>query len=347
MENSIKIKRKLEERKKKIFICGLGLLLVIAVMISLSLGSFSISESQVVKIFFSKIITVEHTWTDQTQNILLSIRFPRILGAVIVGSALAISGTTYQGIFKNPLISPDLLGVSAGACVGASLGILLHFSVFFIQIMALLIGLCSVALTCIIPKLFHNHSNLMLVLSGVVVSGIMNSIQGFTKYIADTDEELPSIVYWTMGSLASVRMREVCMIVIPFILASSVLIILRWRINLLMLGENEVQTLGVNVKLIKIISILCSTVLTACAVCISGTIGWVGLVIPHVGRILVGQDNRHLLPLSLLLGSLFLTIIDTLARNITVSEVPLSIFTGIIGGPLFIIILAKQGMKKN
>jgi iron complex transport system permease protein len=332
---------------KKLLITALFAILCFLFVTALAFGRYQIRFTEVLGILTARFFSIQPTWSDQTANILMTIRLPRICGAILAGMSLALSGAAYQSVFKNPLVSPDLLGVSAGACVGASLGILLHLGSFTIQMMALLCGLLSVAITCAVPRVLHNRSNLMLVLSGIIVSGIMSAVQGFIKYTADAEEELPSIVYWAMGSLASVRAHDIIIIIPPVIIAMAVLLILRWKINLLTLDEQEAQSLGVNVSRIRGITIVCSTMLTACAVCISGTIGWIGLVVPHVGRLLAGHDNRFLMPVSALCGGIFLLIMDTMARNMTKSEIPLSILTGMFGGPLFVIILARQGLKQN
>jgi iron complex transport system permease protein len=330
------------DKKIRKSIVILVILLLLTFLISLSIGRFNVPISQTVKILVNQLISLTPTWTDQMENIVINVRLPRILGAILIGSALSISGVSYQGLFRNPLVSPDLLGVSAGACVGAAIAILLGMGSWGIEISALVFGFITVLMTVTIPRFFRNKSTLMLVLAGVLMSGFMNSIMGVLKYIADPDNELATIVYWTMGSLASVRWRDLAVcgpIILIFIV---VLLLLRWRINILAVGEHDAYSLGMNVKRMRGIVIVCSTVLTATAVCISGTIGWVGLIVPHMGRILVGQDNRYLMPTSALFGGCFMLVIDTLARNITGSEIPLSILTGMIGVPLFIWLISIQ-----
>ena len=331
--------------RKRLLLLALAVILGFSVVCALAVGRYQISFRDVLGILFSRFSDAEPGWDRQSESVLMTIRLPRVLGALIAGCALALSGAAYQSVFKNPLVSPDLLGVSSGACVGASVAILWHMGSFEIQLMALLCGLAAVGLTCLVPRLLKNRSNLTLVLAGVIISGIMNALQGFVKYTADPDEELPSIVYWTMGSLASVRISDILMIIVPVAACTAVMLLLRWKLNLLTLGEQEAASLGVRVRLLTGVSILCSTVLTACAVCISGTIGWIGLVVPHIARLLMGQDNRYILPASALIGSVFLIWMDTLARNLVSSEIPLSILTGLCGGPLFLLILTKRGLK--
>jgi len=270
-------------------------------------------------------LNLEVTWTEQMASVILDIRLPRLAGAFLVGGALSLSGATYQGLFKNPLVSPDLLGVSSGACVGASLAILLNRTSLEIQLAALVMGLLAVFFTITIPKFFRNPSNLMLVLAGIIVSGFMSAILGIIKYVADLESQLASIVFWTMGSLASVKGQDILLVGPVMLVVALILILIRWRINLLSLGDSEAKSLGVNVPRSRGLAIVCATILTACAVCLCGTIGWVGLIMPHLGRLLVGEDNRYLMPASALLGALFMIIVDTIARNLTGSEIPLSI----------------------
>jgi iron complex transport system permease protein len=275
-------------------------------------------------------------------NVVLVIRLPRVIAAALIGSALALSGGAYQGVFKNPLVSPDLLGVSAGAGVGASIAILIHLPGWAVQTFAFIAGIIAALGATSLPRLMRNRTILMLVLSGIIVSGFMSAIQGILKYIADSDSELPSIVYWLMGSLTAIKwdsIRSTAPLMLP---AAAILLLIRWRINLLSLNDIEARALGVNVGRMRGFVIICSTVLTASAVCLSGTIGWVGLIIPHLSRLLVGEDNRRILPSCVLLGASFMVVVDTLARNLTSGEIPLSILTGLIGAPLFVFILIRK-----
>lgn len=330
-----------ESRYRRVF-WALILILAVLFFLSLSVGRYYVPLGETVKIMFSLILPIQQTWTDMMENVIYNIRLPRLAAAILVGAGLAASGAAYQGIFRNPLVSPDLLGVSAGACVGAACAIFLRLNNFGIQLAALGLGLVTVLLTVSIPRIFRNDSTLMLVLSGVIVGGFMSSILGLLKYVADPEEELASIVYWTLGSFSAVR-RDTILLVAPAMLAAClVLLLLRWRINLLSLGDNEAKALGMNLKQIRGICIVCATLLTACAVCISGTIGWVGLIIPHLGRLLTGQDHRYLLPVSVVLGACFMIAVDIVARNLTGSEIPLSILTGLTGAPLFVWLVVKQ-----
>ncbi len=329
--------------KRRTLFCLAGGI-VIVFMVCLGLGRYSVPPTQTAKILLYHILPVSmnQTWDEQMSNVILNIRLPRLVGALLVGGALSISGATYQGLFKNPLVSPDLLGVSSGACVGAALAIFLGCSPLTIQLAALASGLLSVLIATMIPRFFKNGSSLMLVLAGIIVSGFMSALLGLLKYVADPESELSVIIFWIMGSLASVSMRDVGIVAPAMVVSFSVLLALRWRVNLLSLGDAEAKSLGVNVERTRGIAILCSTVLTACAVCMCGTIGWVGLIMPHLGRLVIGEDNRYLIPAAGLLGALFMVVVDTLARNLTGSEIPLSIITGLLGAPLFLWLLMLQ-----
>ena len=276
------------------------------------------------------------------ENMLIGVRMPRVMASVIVGAALALSGAVYQGIFKNPLVSPDFLGVSSGACVGAATAILLSFSSVMIQITAFAGGLLAVAVTMLIPKMLRSESGIMLVLAGIIVGGAMSSILGFIKYIADPETQLAAITYWQLGSFAYVDNKAVLSILPLSIAAAAVLVGMSWWINILSLGEQEAKSLGARVGVLRVVCIVCSTVLTAGAVCISGTIGWVGLVIPHFGRMIAGSDNRTLLPASMLIGSIFMLFVDTVTRIAGPAEMPVSILTGLIGAPFFAWLLYRQ-----
>lgn len=321
------------------------LVLIITVILSLCLGRYFINPIDVIKILLSKIIPLETTWNEMSETVVLGLRLPRVVAAIIVGGALALSGATYQGVFKNPLVSPDLLGVSTGACIGASIAILLGFNSFALQLSAFIFGTMAVLLTSTIPKIIKNNSMMMLVLSGVIVSGLASSIMGIIKFVADTETQLPAITFWQMGSIAKVNFNDVLLVLPAILIASTILILLSWRINILSLGDFEAKSLGVNVKATRRLTIICSTILTAATVCISGTVGWVGLVIPHLARIIIGYDNTKLLPIAIVLGSIFMLIIDTLSRSITSAELPLTILTGLIGAPFYFFLLTKQRMK--
>ena len=328
-----------------VLITLLVVLLAVVFFIALCAGRYSIRVTEVVRILASSVFDVTQTWDDKAYGVIFPLRLPRTIGAVLVGAALSLAGAAYQGVFKNPLVSPDLLGVSSGACVGAAIAILLGMNSLGVQTLAFAVGIGAVTLTMLIPRLFRSSSMMMLVLSGVIVRGMMDSVVGIIKYIADPETQLADITYWTLGSLVKVLSSDLFAIA-PVIAAGCLMVLLlSWRINILSLGEQEARALGVHVGFVRGVVIICSTLLTASAVCVCGTIGWVGLVIPHLSRITVGQDNTKSIPVSLLMGAIFMVAIDTLARVLTSLELPLSILTGIIGAPFYFMVLAGQRMS--
>ena len=275
------------------------------------------------------------------ETVVLQVRGPRVLAALLVGAALAAAGTAYQGMFRNPLVSPDILGVSTGAALGAVLGIFLSQGILFIQIFAFAGGLAAVGLVYWIGSRLRGHDPLLgLVLTGVVIGTLLGSAIALLKYLADPYNQLPAITYWLLGSLASVSPKEI-FYSIPLIFAGlAPMLLLRWRMNLLALPDDEARALGVDVRRLRTLVVVCATLMTASAVAISGIIGWVGLLIPHAARMLVGPDFARLLPLAMLLGAAFLLAVDTLCRTIATIEVPPGVLTALIGTPFFLWLFA-------
>ena len=275
------------------------------------------------------------------ETVVFQVRGPRVLAALLVGAALAAAGTAYQGMFRNPLVSPDILGVSTGAALGAVLGIFLSQGVVFIQLFAFAGGLAAVALVYWIGARLRGHDPLLaLVLTGVVIGTLLGSAIALLKYLADPYNQLPAITYWLLGSLASISPRDVYY-AIPFMLLGLVpMLLLRWRINLLAMPDDEARALGVDTRKLRVLIIAAATLMTASAVAISGIIGWVGLLIPHAARLLVGPDFGRLLPLAMLLGAAFLLAVDTLCRTIATIEVPPGVLTALIGTPFFLWLFA-------
>lgn len=278
-----------------------------------------------------------------TVNIVQYIRFPRTLAAFLIGGSLAISGLIYQNTFNNKLVSPDVLGVSAGACVGAGLAILWNFTGVSISLFAFAFGFIAVLISLLLPKIFRNKSTLTLVLSGIIVGSFMNSIIGLIKYLADKDDKLSAITFWMMGSVSGITLEEILYVLPLIIVCVIVLIIMNLRIDIISLGGEEAKSLGINYKINRLIIIICSTILTACSVSISGNVGWVGLVVPHIARTLVGPKSKFSLPISFLFGGIFMMIVDMISRNISRDEIPLSIITGVLGAIIYTIVLIKKG----
>ena len=308
--------------------------------ISFMMGRYPVAPADVIKTILSPFIP-SLAVSPQVTSIVFNIRLPRIIAALVVGASLAVAGASFQGIFQNPLVSPDLLGVSQGAGFGAAVAILLNMGNFFIQLSAFLFGIISVAITYGISKSYKAGGILLLVLSGTAVSAFFNALVSGAKFMADPYDKLPQIVYWLMGSLSSVNFDKLAMIVIPLIIGIAVIMILRWHLNVLSMGDEEAQSLGLNPNNLRILIITACTLVTSAAVSISGIIGWVGLVVPHMTRIIVGPDHKILLPASLSIGASFLLLIDNISRTAISIEVPIGILTAIIGVPIFLYLLRK------
>lgn len=317
------------------------MLLLIGMFLALSLGRYSNDPSKVLNVILSKLgfdVPVDPAMV----SVVFNVRLPRVLASVMIGAMLSLSGAVYQSVFRNPLVSPDLLGVSSGAAVGASAAILLGAGLATRQIFAFAGGILAVFVTSLVPRLLRNRSNMMLVLSGIIVGGFLSSVLAIMKFVAEEQTELASIVYWQLGSLSSILGRELLAILPVVLVCATLLLSLSWRINILSFGDLEARTLGVNLRQVRTIVIICASLLTASAVSISGTIGWVGLVIPHLSRLLAGSDNTRSMPITLLIGAIFMLLIDTLARAVSSVEIPLSILTGFVGAPLYALLLYKQ-----
>ena len=274
---------------------------------------------------------------------MLNVRLPRILSAALIGAALSIAGVSYQGMFRNPMVSPDLLGASTGAGFGAALALFLSLSYFGVTLSAFCFGLAAVLLAYLISRKSRMDSTLSMVLAGMMISSLFTSGTSLIKLVADTENQLPAITYWLMGSLTSILGRDVRFAALPILLGLVPLLLLRWRINLLTLSEAEARSMGVDTRRLRLVVIFCATLMTAASVAISGMIGWVGLVIPHFCRILFGYDYRKLLPSCALLGAAFLILVDTIARTITTAEIPLGILTSFVGAPVFLYLILSGG----
>ena len=314
----------------------LSLLTVVLFFVSMCVGRYGIPFGDVVKYFTGQAIP------EMSSRVITYLRLPRTILAVLVGCALAVSGAIYQSVFNNKLVSPDLLGVSSGASVGACFAILLGLSGALISIFSFALGFITVIITVLIAKIFQNKSNVVLLLSGIAVGGLMSSGIGLMKYLADDEMKLAEMTFWLLGDLSGTTMKEVWIMLAIVVPSCIVAILMSWRLNIVSLGAKDSKSLGVNYKANVGILIAVATILTAGAVSMSGTIGWVGLVIPNVIRLLVGSDNRRVLPISILFGAAFMIVVDMLARSLAPNEIPLSVITGIIGTPLFIYAIFKR-----
>ena len=314
---------------------------IACIFLSLCVGRYPLPIGDVINVLWGRIFPGGDLVPPIYQTIIWEIRMPRALLGSLVGACLAVSGAAFQGLFRNPLVSSGILGVSSGAGFGAALAILLFNTVAAAYPFALVFGILAVVCSYLIARLYSTTPAIMLVLGGVIVSSVFAALLSFVKYVADPYEQLPTIVFWLMGSLASARYSDILVAGVPMAIGVVGLLAIRWQINVLSMGDREAHALGVNTMLSKCIIILCATLATAGAVCVSGVIGWIGLVIPHIGRMLVGNDNRVLIPVSLSLGACFLMLVDNLGRMITGSEIPLGILTALVGGPFFVYLLKK------
>lgn len=320
--------------------------LVSVFIMSFAIGRYSINPIDVIKVLLSGFIPLEKTWDDNAYTVIFQIRLPRILAALLIGSALSVAGCVYQGLFKNNMVSPEVLGASNGAGFGAALGIFFSMGYAKTTVLSFIMGLFAVGLAYFISEKSRADKTFSMILSGIMVGSLFSAMISYLKLIADTDNTLPAITYWLMGSLASIKIGDTAFVSIPILIAMIPLFLIRWRINILTIGEEEAATLGINVKILKVIIIITATLMTSASVSVSGMIGWVGLVIPHFARMIVGYDYRYLLISSAILGSTFLIFVDNFARNIATSEVPLGILTSFIGAPMFLYLIYKSGINK-
>lgn len=276
----------------------------------------------------------------QVESLILEVRLPRAIAAACVGAALAASGAAYQGVFRNPLVNPGLLGVSSGASFGAALAIVVSGGGMLIYPSAFAFGILAVALSYWIARVYRQTPTIMLILGGTIVSSVFSALVSLMKYVADTETQLPSIVYWLMGSLSGVGWEQLWAVV-PMAFGVSALLLFSWHIDVMSMGDKEARALGVNVGISKAIVVGGATLATAAAVCMAGAVGWIGLVIPHIGRMVVGSRNARLIPASCALGAALLVVVDTASRCITASEIPLGILTALIGAPFFVYLLKR------
>lgn len=317
-------------------------ILVVLFFASFYFGRFDIESRNVVKVILSQIVPIDKTWPASYETVVLYIRLPRILAAILIGAALALAGASYQSVFKNPLVSPDVMGASAGASLGAAIAIFTGLSGIWIQFLAFVLSLGAVVLAYGVSKKVKRDPTLALILSGMFISSLANALVSLIKFTADPNDKLPTITYWLMGSLSNITLGDIRIVLIPMLLGAVPLFLLRWRLNVLSMGEDEAKSLGIETTRLRWIVILCATILTASAISIGGLIGWVGLIVPHLVRMLVGMNNKVVIPVSMLLGGSFLLLVDNVARTVTTVEIPLGVLTAIIGAPFFIILMMQR-----
>lgn len=341
-EEHMEVKNEAFQRKRyRLLMSGMLLILVAIVFFSFWVGYYPLAPSQVVHAFLYKFGYTGEI-LPQALTIFCNIRLPRILSAAMIGASLAVAGSTYQGMFRNPLVSPDILGVSSGASLGAAFAILCGASNWVIQIAAFAGGVAAVASSYLISRKSAHSQTLSLVLTGSMIMALCNAGVTMIKYVADPNDMLQQITFWLMGSLTKTNMESFQWSAIPMAIGLIVICVLRWRINLLTLDDEEAKSLGINIRRYRLIFIAASTLLSAAAVCLGGLIGWVGLMIPHMARSLVGVDYGRLIPASAMLGAGYLVLMDDLARSILSMELPLGVVTAIMGAPFFVSIIIKR-----
>lgn len=332
-----------EKKGRKIII--LLVIFLMSIIISFQIGRYPIGPIELVKILISRVIEIPQTWSDQAETVVFNIRLPRVILSFIIGSSLALSGLLLQQVFNNPMASQDVLGSSSASAFGASLALLTGAGYFAVSISAFLFGILSLLLIIGISSKIKKQDTLTLILSGIMVSSLFSSATSFIKLVADTEDTLPAITYFLMGSLSSFRSSDLILVFTVAIVASVPILLISWRINLLSLSEEEAKSMGVNTAMLRFASIGAATLLTAASVACSGQIGWVGLVIPHFSRMIVGSNTRESIPAAMLLGASFLTVVDTIARSISTSEIPLGILTSFVGAPFFLYLIIREAKK--
>lgn len=276
------------------------------------------------------------------ETVVLKVRLPRILLACLVGCCLSVSGTAYQSVFQNPMAAPDILGASSGACFGAAFAILTGQSKMGVTIWAFAFSLLTVALVYFIGTRTRGNPVVSILLAGIMVGSLFSAGTSYIKLVADPSSQLPEITYWIMGSLSGARMSDVCFAILPMMFGLVPLFVLRWRINILTLGEEEACAIGINTSCLRLAVVFCATILTAASVSVSGMIGWIGLVVPHLCRKLVGNNCRHLIPASMVFGAIFMLVVDSISRNLLAVEIPIGVLTAFVGAPFFIYLMTRK-----
>lgn len=329
-------------RRAGIKVTVLGIVTVVVAVTALGIGRYHLNPVQIIKVLLQQLAGLDCGMDRNAVSVVMHIRLPRILASMLLGAGLALSGQTFQMIFRNPLVSPDVLGTSTAASFGASLSLLLGLSSVLVSVNAFAAGIAALILIYAIASRTRREQTLGLILVGMVVSSLFSSATSFVKLIADPNNVLPAITYFLMGTLSGTGFEELGMIVIPVGVSLVVLLLLSWRINLLSLSEDEARSIGVNTRLIRALAITCATLITACSVAVAGNIGWVGLVIPHISRMLVSNDARYSFPSTVFFGASFLTLVDCISRSAATIEIPIGILTSFIGAPFFLFLLFRE-----
>lgn len=338
------VARRRSRRQCVLTLAALAALLAATLALSLALGRYDLDFGRVLALMAAPFAGSVDQAMQTDASVFFTIRFPRVMAALIVGAALSGAGCAFQGIFKNPMVSPDLLGASAGACFGAALGILLSFGSIGVEVAAFVAGVVAVAASYLLSSAIGRRMGgvLVLVLSGLVVGNLFQAFTSAVKFLADPNSQLPEITFWLMGGLSSVREGDLAWLAGAFAVGTAGIMALRWRLNVMALGDEEALSLGVDVRRTRFAVIGFATLLTSASVAVAGMVGWVGLIVPHMARFLVGPDHRALVPASMMLGGTFLMLVDDVCRSVYTTEIPLSILTAILGAPLFVYLICKQ-----
>lgn len=323
----------------------LVILFIAVFFISFAIGRYPVDPLTLVKVLLSRLFPVEKTWNTQVETVVFNIRLPRVLIGAFIGAGLSLSGLVYQGIFQNPMVSPDVLGSTSGAGFGSALALLWGLGYIPIFSMSFIFGLLAVFLVLLMSRFVRGQKVLTLVLGGIMISSLFNAALSFVKLVADTDDVLPQITYYLIGSLTSTRTVDLAASAIVVTVSSVVLFLIRWQLNVMTLSDEEAVSLGVDTKTIRLIAIVFATLMTAVCTASAGMIGWVGLVIPHLVRMTNGCDYRKTIPATLLMGSSFLMMVDTVSRTLTTSEIPIGILTSFIGSPFFLYLIIREGKR--
>ncbi|MGW5076110.1 FecCD family ABC transporter permease [Rhodococcus sp. NPDC004095] len=325
-----------------LLILAFGVVLLVVAIGALAVGRYTVPPNEILRLLLGQVFPIDQTWYDQERTVVLDVRMPRVLLSIVIGAGLALTGAVMQAVFRNPLASAQVLGVSSGASFGGVLVLLAGLGGAALVGGAFVGGVVALVLVLAIARAVPGAPLLMIILGGTVVGAMFQAMVSFVTYIADPYSELPSIVFWLMGSLATATYGKVAIAALPIVSAGVVVLALRWRLNILSMGDEDATAMGLRPQRLRALLLGCVALITAGSVAVAGVVGWVGLVVPHLVRMMVGTDNRRVLPISALLGAIYLTVIDTLARTLTTAEIPIGILTAIIGAPFFVGLLIKN-----
>lgn len=329
--------------KNTVYLTGLGLLLILVFIIAFGVGKYPVTLEELIHIIWGRLSGSAGDWSNKAELVLFNIRLPRLLAAAMIGAGLSGAGAAYQGVFSNPMVSPDLLGASSGAGFGAALALFGGMGYMAVTACSFGWGIGAVLLTYLAGTRVRHNQMLGMVLAGIMISSLFSAAISFIKMVADPGNVLPAITYWLMGSISNMTMQKLGFAVVPVIVGVVILFLVRWRINLLTMGDEEACSMGVNARAIRAVTIVAATLITAACVSISGLIGWIGLVIPHLVRLAVGNNYKTLLPASMLLGASFLIVVDALSRSMASTEIPIGILTAFVGAPFFLYLILTKG----